>query len=632
MRRSSRQSRPGRPLLVIQALVVASLLWGLAAVALAAPVLATGQPATDRTVAGGIPGWPTGVSPMGFPSTPSRSATPTGAAAGGPGPAGAVGPSTTASPTSVRSPASVVPSPSLPASPSPSPAPAQALVTDTISLFGFVCAGTDAGETVVYSRNPRLAEPGEGCREARSGELTVTVMDAANPAVVYDRVETGPAGYANAVVPVGRFFVLTLATPGTTPSVADRSPVYRLSPDPDQRQPIAVRIFRLVPATAGGGSTSPGSVVGGTPVSGAMTEPVTILGLVCVSDTRAGIYDYLPGLVTSGLDGGQCRRATVDELEFLLLDNDNPSRLYDDALTGIDGVAIAEAPVDRPFFVTEFGDDPGSETGIPGGSAAITIPADPAARQPVSLTVVRNVAPGALDLAAGTVLVSTVVCPPVAGPASLTVLGPAPDILIRPEGVPASTPQPGSGPGCEEAGGAYEIAPYGDETVDPVEVEDGAADGALVVPLPATITRDGTRVFPAYRLTETTTGQTTTFDVQEGAWTSLRVVLVDRPATPVPAAGDATAANAIAGTAEAGLPDAATTAGTLPATPTTAVGPVASAAVATPPVTPDENDSGFLASPIRLLWATLTVLAIGIFLAGTWVLRRPGHRWRRRPG
>lgn len=629
MRRASRHGRLGRPFLLNQTLVVISLIWCLALSVLPAPALATARPATDQATGGGSVGQlPDTASPAIRPAL-SRPGSPTWTGARQPAPTGPATAPAAASSISASPSASVAPTPSPSASPSPSAAPAQALVTDTISLFGFVCVGSEPDETVVYTRNQRLAAPGEDCREARSGELTVSVMDPADPAVVHDRVQTGPAGYANAVVPIGRPFVLTLATPDQTTAEGDRSPVYRLDPDPERRQPIAVRIFRVAPATPG---APPTTDAGGTPGAGGMTEPIAILGLICVSDTRAGIYDYLPGLVTTGVDSGQCRRATVDELEFLLLDNDNPSRLYDDALTGIDGVAVAQAPVGQPFFVTEFSDDPGSETGIPGGSAAITVPADPADRRPVALTVVRNVAPGALDLAAGTILVSTVVCPPVAGPESLTVLGPAPTILVRPEGVPPSTPQPGSGAGCKEATGTYEIAPYGDETIDPVEVDDGADDGALVVPLPATITRDGTRVFPSYVITGTTAGQTATFDVQEGAWTSLRVVLVDRPATPVPGAGDATAASDFAGTAEAGLPDAARPAGSMPATPTTAVDPVATETAATPPATPEENDSGFLTSPIRLLWAALAVMAIGIFLAGTWVLRRPGHRWRRRTG
>ena len=521
-------------------------------------------------------------------------------------------------------------------SPSPSPAPtvtpALAPITDTISLFGFVCPAPGPAGRVVYTRNPALPEPTGMCRTAGAGQLTVVVADPADLTAAYDRVQTGPNGYANAVVPVGQPFVLVLTNAGAPVRREDVSPVYRLNANPALRQPMAVRLFRVGPVPATTGSPLAGAAAAsepaGTPEAGP-TAPVTILGLVCASAGRAGIYDYLGGLIDPAgppPGSGPCRRATVDELEFLLLDNDNPSTLYDDVTTGLDGIATARAPVDRPFFVTEFADDPGADTGLPGGSAAIMVPADPAARQPIALTVVRNVAPGALDLPAGTVLVSTVVCPPAAGPASLTVLGPAPTVLIRSPGSPTGTPQPGASPVCEEATGSYEIAPYGDEAVPPIAVTDGAGDGALIVPLPATLTSDGGRAFNAYRITETGSGLTTSFDVQEGAWTSLRVVLTEPPATPVPA--DAPAASLDAGTASAGSDDARASAGSgtpVPASATTTEGPAATAVPA-----PEENDAGGLPfSPVRLLWGALAVLAIAIFLAGTWVLRRPGHRWHR---
>ena len=470
------------------------------------------------------------------------------------------------------------------------------------------------------------------------------MTDPADPTVRYDRVQTGPDGYANAVVPVGRPFVLALAADGEPVTRSEMSPVYRLNARPDRREPISVRVFQLTGAGANGTprASDPNGSGDGTPGAGSDDrQPITIIGLICVSESRAGIYDYLQGADQPALDEGPCRRATIDELEFLLLDNDNASTLYDDAMTGIDGAAIANAPAGRPFFVTEFSDDPGVETGLPGGSPAITIPRDRDARQPVVLTVVRNVAPGALDLPAGTMMVSTVVCPSAAGAESLTVLGPAPTILIRPEGASPATPQPGSAPGCGEATGRYEIAPYGDDTVPPIVVGDEADDGALIVPLPATLAVDGTRVFDPYRISETSTGQTATFDIQEGAWTSLRVVLVDRPATPVPA-DDATATGSEAGTPEPGPGASGDVPQPVPGTPAVlgvpgtgdaAASSAATAATAAATAAPDENGAGGLpTSPVRLLWAALTVLAIGVFLAGAWVLRRPGHRWQRRAG
>jgi len=557
------------------------------------------------------------------PSGPARVSTHASASAsGGAGWAGRTG-------SSLRSPS---PSPS----PSPSNPPALAPVTDTISLFGFICPTSNVPERVIYTRNPALPEPADSCRTAGSGQLTIVVADPADHGTVYDRVETGPNGYANAVVPVGQPFVLLLLDAGQPVSQSDVSPVYRLNADPSLRQPMAVRLFRIGPEIRGAGPAAspaarPSVGTGATPVPGTMTEPITILGLICASPNRAGIYDYLSGLVDPAgppPGSGPCRRATVDELEFLLLDNDNPSGLYDDALTGIDGVATAQAPIDQPFFVTEFDDDPAAETGLPGGSPAITIAADPAARQPVTLTVIRNVAPDALDLPAGRMLLSTVVCPSTAATESLTVLGPAPTILIRPDGATAATPQPGVEPGCEEGVGDYEIAPYGDATGTPVAVSDGTGDGALVVPLPATLTSDGTRAFAPYRITETRTGLTATFDIQEGAWTSLRVVLIDRPATPVPVSVQASGAGAA--TAEADGTGAGTGVAALPATPVPASDPATGGAMATPvpTATSNEDDSGgVMSSPVRLLWAALAILAIATFLMGAWVLRRPGHRW-----
>ncbi len=536
---------------------------------------------------------------------------------------------------------SVVASRSASDAPSLSPALDSALATDTVSLFGFVCDDPEGADRVVYSRNPAMEDPTDSCRPARSGEMTIVVTDPADLSVRYDSVQTGPDGYANAVVPVGRPFVLAI-TGGEEPVTRrNMSPVYRLNERADLREPLSVRVFQVAGGEVSGtpvASDQTGTPTGsGTPGNTATSQSIMIQGLICVSETRAGIYDYLPGADPPDLDQDQCRRATVDEMEFLLLDNENPSRLYDDQTTGIDGTVVANAPIDRSFFVTEFGDDPGIETGLPGGSAAITIPADPAGRQPVVLTVVRNVAPGALDLPAGTMMLSTVVCPPPAGPESLTVLGPAATILIRPEKAPTGTPQPGSGDGCEEATGEYRIAPYGDEAVDPVEVSDGAADGALIVPLPATLTLDGTRVFDAYRITETSTGQTATFDIQEGAYTSLRIVLVDRPATPV--ADDETVTDPDAATPEPGPSGADDGPSELPGTPGATGGQATGGPDPTVPATApatatlDETGSGGMStSPVRLLWAALAALAIGIFLAGAWVLRRPGHRWRRRAG
>lgn len=522
--------------------------------------------------------------------------------------------------------------------PSPSPSPASALATDTVSLFGFVCEDSRGANRIVYSRNPAMEDPADSCRTARSGEVTIVVTDPANLNVRHDSVQTGPDGYANAVVPVGRPFVLVTTGGGDLVTRQNISPVYRLNTRPDLREPISVRVFQVSGGEVGGtpaASDPTETPTGNSPPGAAVaSQLIMIQGMICVSESRAGIYDYLSGAEQAALSQDQCRRATVDEMEFLLLDNDNPSQLYDDQSTGIDGIAVANAPIDRPFFVTEFNDDPGIETGLPGGSAAITIPADPAGRQPVVLTVVRNVAPGALDLPAGTMMLSTVVCPSTAESESLTVLGPASSILIRPDGAPPGTPQPGSGDGCEEATGQYRIAPYGDEVVDPVEVSDGAGDGALIVPLPATLTLDGTRVFDAYRITETSTGQTATFDIQEGAYTSLRVVLVDRTATPV--ADDKTPTNPDAATPAPGPAGADDAPSELPGTPGAAGGQATGqpdlTVPATAPVTatPDETGSGGMStSPVRLLWAALAALAIGIFLAGAWVLRRPGHRWRR---
>lgn len=509
-------------------------------------------------------------------------------------------------------------------------------MTDTISLFGFICPAPNVPERVVYTRNPALPEPADSCRTAASGQVTIVVADPADHGMVYDRVQTGPNGYANAVVPVGQPFVLLLSVADKPLGRSDVSPVYRINADPSLRQPMAVRLFRIGPEIRAAGPAAspaarPSAGTGATTAPGTMTEPITILGLICASPTRAGIYDYLSGLVDPAgppPGSGPCRRATVGELEFLLLDNDNPSGLYDDAPTGIDGVATAQAPIDQPFFVTEFDDDPAAETGLPGGSPAITIAADPAARQPVTLTVIRNVAPDALDLPAGRMLLSTVVCPSTAAAESLTVLGPAPTILIRPDGATAATPQPGVEPGCEEAAGDYEIAPYGDETGAPLAVSDGTGDGALVVPLPATLTGDGTRAFAAYRITETGTGLTATFDIQEGAWTSLRVVLIDRPATPVPVDASGTSA----ATAEDDGSGAGNDASALPATPGLVSDPATGGAMATPvpAATSSGDDSGgMMSSPVRLLWAALAILAIATFLVGAWVLRRPGHRWRR---
>ncbi len=626
MRRSPRPGVRGRQLTLGTALLVASMvIW-----AIVMPAIAYGGALT-----GTLTGAPWAVAPVAARGAPVSSRPPGGSEAipfiaGTPGSGTGATPAHSGRPGASSSPA---------VSPSPSAPPAPALATDTVSLFGFVCADPGGADRVVYSRNPAMADPADGCRTARSGELSIIVTDPADPTVRYDRVQTGPDGYANAVVPVGRPFVFALGREGEPVTRAEMSPVYRLNARPDRREPISVRIFQLSGPGANGTPTAsdPNGSDAGTPGAGtADSQPITIIGMICVSETRAGIYDYLPGADQPALDGEQCRRATIDELEFLLLDNDNASTLYDDAMTGIDGAATADAPAGRPFFVTEFSDDPGVETGLPGGSLAITIPRDRDARQPVVLTVVRNVAPGALDLPAGTMMLSTVVCPPRAGAESLTVLGPAPTILIRPEGASPVTPQPGSAPGCGEATGRYEIASYGDDVVPPIEVGDDADDGALIVPLPATLAVDGTRVFDPYRITETSTGQSATFDIQEGAWTSLRVVLVDRPATPV-AADDATPTGSDAGTPEPGpgasgdVPVPGTPAA--PGVPGTGDPAAISAATAAATAAPDENESAGLSySPVRLLWATLAVLAIGIFLVGAWVLRRPGHRWRRRAG
>jgi len=624
-------------------LIASMVVWAIALPALANGALLSGPPIGRQRVVAPIE--PQGVQALGRPSVGPEAIRSVGGVpderrpASQPSPAPATGGGGVASAHSGRPAASS--SPSVSPSPSPSAPPAPALATDTVSLFGFVCADPGGGDRVVYSRNPALADPAGHCRTARSGELSIVVTDPADPTVRYDRVQTGPDGYANAVVPVGRPFVLVLATGNEPVTHTGMSPVYRLNARPDLREPISVRIFQLTGGDANGtpAASDPTRSGAGTPGAGsADRQPITIIGMICVLETRAGIYDYLPGADQPALDEEQCRRATIDELEFLLLDNDNASTLYDDAMTGIDGAAIANAPVGRPFFVTEFSDDPGVETGLPGGSAAITIPWDVGAHQPVVLTVVRNVAPGALDLPAGTLMLSTVVCPPAAGAGSLTVLGPAPTILIRPAGASPAVPQPGGDPDCEEATGRYEVAPYGDDTVPPIEVGDEADDGALIVPLPATLAVDGTRVFDPYWITETSTGQTATFDIREGAWTSLRVVLVDRPATPV-ATDDPTATVSDAGTPESQPGASGDAAGSLPGTPAAPDGAgqgdpsATSAATAAAAAAPDENESAGLSySPVRLLWAALAVLAIGIFLVGAWVLRRPGHRWRRRAG
>ena len=525
-------------------------------------------------------------------------------------------------------------------SPSPSVVPAGPLVTDTISISASVCAGVESAPRVVFTRNPALADPAPGCRPAAAGQLALLVADPADHDRVYDRVVIGSGGYAIAVVPVGQPFVLIVGGDESAPAAGAMSPVYRLPADRARRRPISLRLFRIdaaittgTPAPGTGatpvpdaGRATPGA---GTPVAGPGIRPITLLGMVCASDNLAGTYAYRPGLDEETLPdaSGTCRRATAGEMEFLLLDNTEANRLYDDALSGPDGIAIAWAPVDRTFFVSEFQDDPNPDTGLASGSQAILIPSGDSAsgdddQPPVALTVIRYVSPGAAGLTVGTLFLSTVACPSGGADPVLSVLGPDPAILLLPPGTAPGTPQPGSGRGCVEAAADYEVMPYDASDPGPIDLADGADDGALIARLPATITADGIRAFAPYTLTEQATGATVTFDVQEGRYTSVRVVLVDTPGTPV--ASDATGSSR----------SSPVSAG--PGTPASSPGPGTPDPTGTPPdpaATPETDTGGGLGlglSPIRLLWAVLALLGIAVFLAGVLVLRRPAGRAARR--
>ncbi len=369
------------------------------------------------------------------------------------------------------------------------------------------------------------------------------------------------------------------------------------------------------------GLATPGA---GTPESTPGTQPITLLGVVCASEELAGTYAYLPG---GGEQGpvpdatGTCRHATVGEMEFLLLDNTEPNRLYDDAQSGSNGGAVALAPVGRSFFVTEFRDDPDPDTGLASGSAAILIPPDPADRQPVSLTVVRYVAPGAVGLTAGTLFLSTVVCPPGAGDSAITVLGPDATILLVPPGTAPGTPQPGSDRECAEVAADFRITPYDRDDVT-IELTDGADDGALIARLPATIATDGTRAFSPYELTERTSGATVVFDIREGHYTSIRVVLDDSPATPVASRAPGSSSGPGPGAASVGPGTATAADGTQ-----TPPAPGATGTPADPTTVADADDGAGGISPIRWLWAALALLGLIVLLASVRVLRRPaGHR------
>ncbi|HEV2529726.1 MAG TPA: hypothetical protein VGT61_14855 [Thermomicrobiales bacterium] len=494
---------------------------------------------------------------------------------------------------------------------------------------------------VVFTRNPDLPDPAPDCRPATAGRIGLVVADPANRDRIYDRVAVGTGGYAIAVVPVGKPFVLVVTGDGAAAHTGQVSPVYRLPAARAQRQPISLRLF-VVEDLAMAGTPAPGiraspvpdgqraTPGAGTPIAGAGTQAITLLGVVCASDTLAGTYAYLPGLDEQGAlpdATGTCRRATVGEMEFLLLDNTEANRLYDDALTGPDGVAVASAPVGWTFFVTEFQDDPDPATGLASGSQAILIPADAADRSPVALTVIRYVAPTNVGLPAGTLFLSTVACPPGQDEPALTVLGPDPSILLVPPGTPLGAAQPGSGRGCAEVGADYVIKPYAADDDATIEMSDGVDDGALLLRLPATVAEDGTRAFAPYELTERSTGVTVAFDIQEGRYTSVRSVLVDAPGTPAASGGAGSSSSA--GSAPAGEGTAAASSG--PGTPPAPDPAITPGTPPDPTVAPDTDDgNGGGLAPIRVLWAILALLGIAVFLAGMWVIRRPGGRASRR--
>ena len=533
-----------------------------------------------------------------------------------------------ASPSASRS-ASPSASRSAPSRPTTTPTPTRvpALVTDTISLYGVVCADPQRAGVIAFSH--RMDAPtAAGCHQAAPDELTFVVLDPMHPATVYDRVPSGNGGYATAVAPTGQSFVVVVQQRGQPFSVGHTSPRYLLDTDPNHRRALAVRTTVYVAAppsatpVAGGGTPE----TPGTPALREARTTITVLGIVCASTSAAGQYDYRLGSAQPVPGSRACRPATDGEMEFLVLDNAAAARLYADVLTDPDGKAVVSVPVGRAFFVTEFNDDPGAGSGAAGGSEAITIPGDPARRQPLLLTVIHYVPPGAINLAPGTVMISSVACPAGSAAPGMTVLGPATTFLTRAPGADPTLPQPGTGPGCGEAAATYRIAPFGDPTAKLIVLRDGASDGALITRLPASLNRDGERAFPSYVITDAATGLSTTFDVREGAVTSVRVVLpLTTSATPGADDGSPDAADDATPGAEASDTESVD-AGTAE----TSAGPVSVVPTATAPPASESGGLGF--SPTRLIWATLFVAAAVLVVLGAVVVRRnrqPDGRPRR---
>lgn len=508
-----------------------------------------------------------------------------------------------------------------------------ALVTDTISLYGVICADPQRAGVIAFSHRTD-APMAASCHQAAPNELTFVVLDPMHPDTVYDRVTSGNGGYTTAVAPTGQPFVVVVQQRGHPFGVGHTSPRYLLDTDPNRRRALAVRATVYVaaaPSASPVGTTAAPVTPAGTPATDADDATITILGIVCASAPAAGQYDYRLGGAQPAPGSQACRPATDGEMEFLVLDNAEPTQLYADVLTDPGGTAVASVPVGRAFFVTEFNDDPGAGSGAAGGSEAITIPADPAQRNPLLLTVIHYVPPGAINLAPGTVMISSVACPAGSGAPGMTVLGPATTFLTHAPGTDPALPQPGTGPGCGEAAATYRIAPFGDLSAKPIVLRDGASDGALITRLPASLTRDGERAFPSYVITDAATGLSTTFDVREGAVTSVRVVLpLTTSATPgaddgSPEAADDATPGPDGSSAEA---SGAEPVGADPAE--TSAGPVRVVPTAMAP--PTSESGGLSFSPTRLIWAALFAAAAVLVVLGAVVVRRnrqPGGRPRR---
>ena len=506
----------------------------------------------------------------------------------------------------------------------PTPTRAPALVTDTISLYGVICTDPARAGTIAFSHHTNTPT-NAACRQAAPGELTFVVLDPTDPHTTYDRARSGNGGYTTAVAPTGQPFVVVVQPRRQPFSLRSTSPRYLLDADPARRRALAVRVTVYVApappatpmATPVPGSGTPAGL--GMPASDDDLATMTVLGIVCASASAAGQYDYRLGGAQPAPGSQACRPATDGEMEFLVLDNAASTHLYADVLTNSNGIAVATVPVGQAFFVTEFNDDPGAGSGAAGGSEAITIPADPSQRTPLLLTVIHYVPPGTINLATGTVMISSVACPDDSATPSVTVLGPATTFLTHAPGTDPSLPQPGSGPGCGEAATTYRIMPFGDPNAKPITLRDGASDGALITRLPASLTRDGTRAFPSYILTDTATGLTATFDVREGAITSVRVVL-PRQTSATPAADDGSpdASDDATPSADGSEAEPVTVSTEAPSISPASVTPTTTAAPA--------SDSGGLSfSPTRLIWAVLFIAAAIVVVLSAIVVRRNRH-------